>query len=181
MASLTRGNHKSAVMDEARLCTDMAKEVQRGWQLPLPINAVWQLPGSVVAPIGVVHQASIDVQDQSVAKVHTTHNQSFNPVPGTQRSVNDRCVMSSLGPSTLHLSHRGTLSVAPARAYRAIKVCLEGSLLPITLRSISGSAGHSHSWWPCIRGIAVNFWPTQDAGVTLVKCCDMANVLVHYP
>ena len=52
----------------------------------------------VGAVMGVVHQLSIDETGSLVTKQHTTHDQSFNPVPGTAQSLNDRCPMSALTP-----------------------------------------------------------------------------------
>lgn len=61
-------NHKRTVVDEAHLCTSMAKEVQHCWQLPLLVDTVWQMPSSTILLMGVVHQVSIDEHGHPISK-----------------------------------------------------------------------------------------------------------------
>jgi hypothetical protein len=53
------GNRKSANKDGPKLVLIFGKEVEKGWQLPLPILALQHLPGAVVGPVGIVSQDSI--------------------------------------------------------------------------------------------------------------------------
>ena len=72
----------------------------RGWQLPLPKEAALEIPpGCEVAPLGVVAQWTIDESGNRKPKLRLTHDQSFNPTRGEQRSVNDRVVTSELTPA----------------------------------------------------------------------------------
>ena len=54
------GNHKSATKDGLKLLSIFGKEVEKGWQLTLPIFALQHLrPGAVMGPVGIVSQDSI--------------------------------------------------------------------------------------------------------------------------
>jgi hypothetical protein len=68
------------------------------WQLPLPPSAVTQLPGIVVAPVGLANQHSINERGEIIPKQCFTHEQSFNVVPGTRQSVNNRVCFEALTP-----------------------------------------------------------------------------------
>ena len=98
-ANLLRGNHKSALHHQAQLISMLQDEVSRGWQLLLPLSAIHQLPGAVLAPLGMVQQTSINELGQAIPKWRLTHDQSFNAHgPTTRRSVNDRVIHDSLSP-----------------------------------------------------------------------------------
>jgi hypothetical protein len=97
-AMVRRGNHKSALRDQARVIDILKDEVQHMWQLPLPPRALLELPGVVLAPVGLAHQQSINERGEIVPKWRLTHDQSFNVIPGTRRSVNNRTDFSSLTP-----------------------------------------------------------------------------------
>ena len=102
-AMLSRGNHKSARMHEAKLLPMLQDEVTRGWQLPLPLATAILIPGAVIGPSGMVHQTSIDEHTNPVKKFRLTHNQSFNVVRGSRTSVNDRLDASQL--TSCHYGH----------------------------------------------------------------------------
>jgi hypothetical protein len=68
----------------------MKSEVVHGWQLPLPPAVALLIPGAIIAPMGLVEQATINEQGEIVDKLRLTHDQSFNPIKGTHRSVNAR-------------------------------------------------------------------------------------------
>jgi len=44
------GNHKSATKDSSKLLSIFGKEVEKGWQLTLPIFALKHLPGGSRRP-----------------------------------------------------------------------------------------------------------------------------------
>jgi hypothetical protein len=64
-------------------------EVMRGWWLLLPREAATSIPNAVVGPVGLVEQDSINEFGEIIPKWRLTHDQSFNVVHNTQRSVND--------------------------------------------------------------------------------------------
>jgi hypothetical protein len=97
-ANLARGNHKSARSHEHSLIS-MLKGVERGWQLPLPKEAVLVIPGCEVAPLGMVAQTTIDEGGELQRKLRLTHDQSFSPKGSSSRSVNDRVDETTLTPA----------------------------------------------------------------------------------
>ncbi|KAI2501758.1 hypothetical protein MHU86_12678 [Fragilaria crotonensis] len=94
-ANLARGNHKSARGHEAKLISMLKDEASRGWQLPLPREAL-EIKGCEVAPLGMVAQTSIDEKGNSIEKLRLTHDQSFSPSGVAGRSVNERVDTSQL-------------------------------------------------------------------------------------
>jgi hypothetical protein len=54
------GNHKSAIKYGPKLLLIFGREVEKGWQLTLPIFALQHLPGAVIGPVGIVSQDSIN-------------------------------------------------------------------------------------------------------------------------
>ena len=95
---MARGNHKSTSIRKACLVQMLSSEVECSWQLLLPRKAAFQVPGAVVAPLGLVLQDSINELGEVIPKWHLTHDQSFNAVPNTRQSVNDCLRMSELTP-----------------------------------------------------------------------------------
>ena len=97
-AIMARGNHKSASVLNAHMVWMLAAEVKHGWQLILPCEADFQVPGAVITPLGLVLQDSINELGDVIPKWHLTHDQSFNAIPNTWQSVNDHLCMSELTP-----------------------------------------------------------------------------------
>lgn len=97
-ANYERGNHKSADVNHTRLLTMLQDEVSRGWQLILPREAIHSIPNAVLAPLGLVEQDSINEFGEIIPKCRLTHDQSFNVIKGTNRSVNDRLETHELTP-----------------------------------------------------------------------------------
>ncbi len=95
---IQQGNHQSAKQRAPTLEKMMSSEVRHGWQLPLPLSAALLIPHAVVAPMGLVEQATINERGEIVDKLRVTHDQSYNPVKGTRRSVNDRVYRDELTP-----------------------------------------------------------------------------------
>lgn len=98
LSNFERGNHKSAVKNAERLGLMLSAEVERGWQLLLPRNAVLELPGAVLAPMGLVEQDSINELGEIIQKWRLTHDQSFEVDPLARRSVNHRLRTDGLTP-----------------------------------------------------------------------------------
>ena len=76
----------------------MQDEVQRGWQLIIPLDSVTHIKGAIMSPLGIVEQETIDEHGKYKTKHRITHDQSFNPIPETKRSVNDRVIHHVLTP-----------------------------------------------------------------------------------
>jgi hypothetical protein len=73
--------------------TEMLKdEVEKGWQLPLPLMQHWNYPaGCEVTPLGMEVQSTIDKWGRTQKKHRLTPDQTFSPSGGEEgRSVNDR-------------------------------------------------------------------------------------------
>jgi hypothetical protein len=190
-AMIARGNHQSAKQRAPTLVKMMRAEVRHGWQLPLPPAAALLIPHAVVAPMGLVEQATINELGEIVDKLRVTHDQSFNPVKGTRRSVNDRVNRELLTPcmfgrallrhihQVVALRHRHPdeiilqskvdwksayrrLHNAPATAVSAM--VLVGQRLLVALRLTFGGAPNP-SRWSDLSEIA----------------CDLSNDLVRNP
>ena len=65
---LARGNHKSALDDIKQVTSMLKDEVHHMWQLPLPPRAVLELPGAVLAPVGLAHQLTINERGEIIPK-----------------------------------------------------------------------------------------------------------------
>ena len=94
--ALEYGNHKSASKHSESLLGMLTKEVTKGWHLPLPIDRLWEIPGLVVGPMGLVEQFSIDEEGKIVPKLRMTHDQSFTFKLEAIKSVNQRVLRDSL-------------------------------------------------------------------------------------
>jgi hypothetical protein len=95
---LARGNHQSAKQRAPTIETMMQAEVRHVWQLSLSPAVALQIPHAIVAPMGLVEQATINARGEIIDKLLVTHDQSFNPVKGSLRSVNDRVDRAMLTP-----------------------------------------------------------------------------------
>jgi hypothetical protein len=63
----------------------MKLEVHHGWQLPLPPAAVHTIPDAIVAPMGLVEQATINESGKIVDKLRVTHDQSYNLIKASEK------------------------------------------------------------------------------------------------
>ena len=190
-AIIRRGNHKSAVQDEAKVIAILQDEVKHMWQLPLPPRAVLHLPGVVIAPMGLAHQSGINERGEIVPKLRLTHDQTYDVLPGTRRSVNHRTQFDSLTPcryghairrfihvllsfrarhpSSVILMTKIDLKAAYRRlhytASMALQACvLIAHLLLVALRLTFGGAANP-SQWSDVSELAF----------------DLANDIVHHP
>jgi len=90
-ANLARGNHKSADFNLSCLLNMLKDELRHGWQMILPRPAVVDIPGTVLAPLGLVEQDTIDESGAIVVpKWQLIHDQSFNVIRNTKCSVAQR-------------------------------------------------------------------------------------------
>ena len=94
--AIAYGNHKSAIRNAPRLMKILSKEVNKAWQLPLPIQHLDKIPGAIVSPLGLAKQAGIDKNGHIIPKWRVTHDQSF--AFSSRKSINDRMIKSELSP-----------------------------------------------------------------------------------
>ena len=90
--ALDYGNHKSARKHAPILLTMIDKEVHRGWQLPIPIDKLQEIQGTVVSPLSMVKQWTIDEEGNSTPKLRLAHDQSFAFQQEAIKSVNQRVI-----------------------------------------------------------------------------------------
>jgi len=94
--ALTFGNHKGATQQPDLLHQLVCKDVTYGYALPLPLDAIRNIPGVLMAPMNIQRQNTIDESGQIVEKDRLTHDQSFVWEAGA--SVNRRVDKSKLLP-----------------------------------------------------------------------------------
>ena len=94
--TLDYGNHRSAIKEGPVVFNMLEKEVHRGWQLPLPIECLSEIPDVVVNPLGDAHQWTLDADGNRIPKHRVTHD--LSSALGEGPSVNDRIDMSRLTP-----------------------------------------------------------------------------------
>jgi hypothetical protein len=90
-------NHKSAITNMDTLNDHLSKEVMKGWLIPLLPRDARKLKNASIAPMGVVHQSTINELGQIIPSNRVTHDLSF-PGPFSGTSVNSRTQMDKLEP-----------------------------------------------------------------------------------
>jgi hypothetical protein len=74
-------------------------KVSCGWQLILPRKAKLQMPNAVLALLSLIKkQDTINEFGEIIPKWRLIHDQSFNVIKGTSRSVNDQLITDDLTP-----------------------------------------------------------------------------------
>jgi hypothetical protein len=190
-ANMMRGNHQSATQHAERIQQMMESEVTNGWQLILPLVAIFLLPGAVLGPLGIVSQDTISELGEIVPKWRLTHDQSFNVIPKTERSVNDRVIWEELTPcryGTALMRYIHLIIVMRAQqpnecifqtkvdwksAYRRMHYAV-----PSAVQSITRVDEHLLVALRMTFGGAPN--PSQWSDVSELAC-DLANDLVRHP
>ena len=88
-ASIARGNHKSCAKPhlEKSLDENIAKELRRGYLIPLPVKYLKHLNNAGVIPMGMSEQFTINEEGKRVPKPRPCHDASFPMESGY--SVND--------------------------------------------------------------------------------------------
>jgi len=93
---IQRGNHKSALVDSEKISELIDKDVRYGFSLPVTIESVSKLKGSMVEPLGIVRQFTPNLDGSRRLKFRMTQDLSFFlDTLGTDRklSINDRIDM----------------------------------------------------------------------------------------
>jgi hypothetical protein len=93
-----RGNHKGAEINADYMRKVIEEEVARGWLLVLPNDAHQLLPESLLGPIGLVFQTSINELGEDIEKERPTHDLSFKAVPDFVTCLNGRVDEDRLTP-----------------------------------------------------------------------------------
>jgi len=86
--ALNFGNHKGAESQPVLLRELIVKDITHGYALPIPLSAIKQLPGAILAPMNIQRQDTINAEGQIIDKDRLTHDQSYEWPRG--KSVNKR-------------------------------------------------------------------------------------------
>jgi len=87
---LKKGNHKSALTNEAKPIVDklVHQDVNLGYAIPLSRDCLLRLKGAELYPMGLQHQLTIDDNGNQIPKKRVTHDLSNKRKDGT--SINQR-------------------------------------------------------------------------------------------
>ena len=96
VTALERGNHKGAQKKPDLLRELISKDMIHGYGLPLPLSMLIRIPSTVLAPMNIMAQNTINEFGQIIAKDRLTHNQSFDFSPDS--SVSSRVIWDNLPP-----------------------------------------------------------------------------------
>jgi hypothetical protein len=103
------GNHNSATTNATALLALLAREVEKGWHLPLPLESAQEIPGLIIGPMGLVEQNTFEETGKPLKKFRLTHDQSFDYGLEGIKSVNDRTIGSELSASVYGFALRRLL------------------------------------------------------------------------
>ncbi len=89
---LEKGNHKSALVPDAREHVDkaMLSDIELGYGLPITIDCVRKLTHAEVYPVGLQHQKTIDENGNIIPKKRMSHDLSNRKE--LKRSINQRTI-----------------------------------------------------------------------------------------
>ena len=110
--ALAFGNHKGASQQHELLLNLIQDDVERGFALPLPLDKIKQINGTVIAPMNIQTQATINEYGEIIPKNRMTHDQSWKWQSET--SVNDRVIDEELMPCYFGRTLRRLLNWAAA-------------------------------------------------------------------
>ena len=96
-ASLQRGNHNSAKRNTTFVSDALRKEIEKGWELILPLEEAENIPGLVMSPMGVAEQIGVSESGTFVPKKRLTHDLSFSQEV-SKEAINSRVIESDLEP-----------------------------------------------------------------------------------
>ena len=71
--AIIRGNHKSADKNATYLSNALEKEINKGWELMLPLKEAHKIPGLIMSPMGVAEQIGVNEHGEFVPKKRLTH------------------------------------------------------------------------------------------------------------
>ena len=94
-ASIKRGNHKSAKRHSTFVSDALRKEIEKGWELILPLDEVENIPGLVMSPMGVANQLGVSEEGTFMPKKRLTHDLSFTQ-EASNEAINTRVIETDL-------------------------------------------------------------------------------------
>jgi hypothetical protein len=96
LGNLQRGNHKSAEDNTTVVAELLQKEVHHGFTWVIPRELVPLIPGSMVEPLGLAEQWTLNTEGDRVPKYRLTQDLSFTfSKDDRKRSVNSRIDMAA--------------------------------------------------------------------------------------
>jgi hypothetical protein len=96
LANLQRGNHKSAQDESDQVAKLLKKDVDHGFAWVIPKQLVPLIPKSMVQPLGLAKQWTLNETGERIPKYRLTQDLSFTCVKGNRgMSVNSRIDMSA--------------------------------------------------------------------------------------
>jgi hypothetical protein len=75
--AITFGNHKSAVKHGPETMATLKKEMTKGWQLPLPMDKLLDIPHLLLTPVGMAEQLKLQASGERLPECRLTHNMSM--------------------------------------------------------------------------------------------------------
>ena len=93
--ALAFGNHKGVSLQPDLLQKLVSKDVHFGYCLPLPLDKAQKIPGTLLAPMNIQKQNTINEYGRIIEKDRLTHDQSNKWLSGT--SFNSRVITEELG------------------------------------------------------------------------------------
>jgi len=76
-ALIQYGNHKSAKKNNDVIVKSLANEVKLGFALILPVQIINSIIHSMVVPLGIAEQSTIDTFGNRIPNLHLTHDQTY--------------------------------------------------------------------------------------------------------
>ena len=96
-ALIDYGNHKSANDNDDVICKSLKNEVNYGFALVLPVETINMIPHSMVVPLGIADQFTIDTNGNRIPKRRLTHDQTYHHLENG-KSSNDLTDKDKLPP-----------------------------------------------------------------------------------
>ena len=73
-AAIAQGNSKSTTGHEKLIQSKYKTEVERGWMLPIPLQAINSIEGVGITPIGITNQTTLNEKGEVIGKKQITHD-----------------------------------------------------------------------------------------------------------
>ena len=87
-AAIAQGNNKSTKGHDKLIQSKYKTEVERGWMMPIPLQAINSIEGIGITPIGIANQTTLNEKGEVIGKKRITHDCSRPGASGL--SINNR-------------------------------------------------------------------------------------------
>eukprot|EP00979_Chaetoceros_neogracilis_P014856 scaffold4950_cov161-Chaetoceros_neogracile.AAC.2 len=87
-AAIAQGNNKSTSGHDKLIQSKYKTEVERGWMMPIPLQAINAIEGLGITPIGIANQTTLNDKGEVIGKKRITHDCSRPGASGY--SINNR-------------------------------------------------------------------------------------------